>query len=196
MRDPSFRWLLPLILVAVAASACVDSGDPSPTPRAVPAVVRVAVEPPLLAADGKLRFVTTPENWIQAEDVATGTVLWTLPSRIPAAAPSLRWRLLLSEDGSSLYVQSLSDQRGLTYQGTRRVEPRTGAELANDIKLEIYWYENVVLWTALGRDGRLRMAVQRPTAAGGGYRLRTLDPLTLKLLTDEEHATPPSILRH
>jgi len=52
--------------------------------------------------------------------------------------------------------------------------------LADDIKFEDYWYENLVLWTALTQDGRLQMAIKRASAAGGGYWLRTFDPLTLK----------------
>lgn len=135
----------------------------------------------------------TTQNWLAAEDVPTGTVLWTLPTRVPAAAPSARWRVLFSNDGSSLYVQSLSDERGLTYQGTRRIRSHTGDELANDVKFETYWYENVVLWTALARDGKLQMAVKRPSAAGGGYWVRTLDPRTLRMLTDVPHADPPAM---
>lgn len=130
---------------------------------------------------------------MQAEDAATGAVLWSWPTRIPAARPTVHWRALFSHDGSSLYVQSLSSESGLTYQGTRRVEPRTGAELANDVKFEDRWYENVVLWTALGRDGKLQMAVQRPATAGGGYRLRTMDPTTLRILADASHGSPPAM---
>jgi hypothetical protein len=155
--------------------------------------VRLAVAPPLLTPDGRLRFTATPANSLVAEDVATGAVLWTLAARIPAAAPSARWRVLSSDDGNSLYVQSLSDEQGLTYQGTRRVDARTGAELANDYKMEMYWYENVVLWTALRSDGKLWMAVQRPRDAG--HWLRTMDPRTLRVLADDQHPGPPAIRR-
>ena len=124
--------------------------------------------------------------------MATGAALWTLPVRIPAAAPTARWHVVVSDDGNSVYAQSISDEPALTYQGTRRLEARTGVELANDIKFEIYWYENVVLWTAMSGDGKLHMAVQRPAAAGGGYWLRTLDPLTLKILTSVPMATRPA----
>jgi hypothetical protein len=198
MRSVSTRSFALLMLFATACTAAPASVAPSATLAPIPVAPqptvapRLAAAPPVVAPDGSLRLVTTPTNEVRAEDVATGAVLWTWPARIPAARPSVRWRLLFSNDGSSLYVQSLSDEQGLTYQGTRRVEPRTGAELANDLKFEIYWYENVVLWTALGRDGKLQMAVQRPAAAGGGYWLRTLDPLTLKILTDVPKTTPPA----
>ena len=119
--------------------------------------------------------------------------MWTLPARIPVAAPTTRWHILVSDDGNSVYAQSVSAEPGLTYQGTQRIETRTGVELANDIKFEVYWYENVVLWTALRSDGKLQMAVQRPAAAGGGYWLRTFDPLTLRMLTDVPHSGPPPV---
>lgn len=194
VRYRSLGSLVLLILAATSAcTATLETNDPSRAPSRTEATARFAVAPPLLSPDGRLRFVTTPTNEVRAEDVATGTVLWTLPVRIPAVAPSVQWRFLFSDDGSSLYVQSLSDERGLTYQGTQRIEPRTGAELANDIKFEIYWYENVVLWTALRADGKLQMAVQRPIAGGGGYWVRTLDPQTLRMLTDVPQSGPPAI---
>jgi hypothetical protein len=103
----------------------------------------------------------------------------------------MRWRIVLSDDGTSVYVQSLSDEQDLTYLGTQRIEARTGVELANDIKYEIYWYQNVVLWTAI-TQGKLQMAIERPSAGGGGYWLRTLDPLTLKVLTSVPVPTRPA----
>lgn len=189
--------LRPIVLAMLfATSACIGTpgeGGPSPTPSPPAAAVTLGVVPPLLAPDGRLRVVTTPTNWLQGEDSATGAVLWTRAGGVPAASGSVRWRVLFSADGTSLYVQSLSDERGLTYLGTRRIEPRTGAELANDLKFESYWYENVVLWTALRADGKLQMAVQRPVTAGGGYWLRTLDPRTLKTLADGRQPGPPPI---
>ncbi len=77
-----------------------------------------------------------------------------------------------------------------TYLGTRRVDARSGAELASDIKQDTYWYEDVVSWTGLRNSG-LQMAIRRAAAAGGGYRLRTLDPLTLAILADITQATAP-----
>jgi hypothetical protein len=73
--------------------------------------------------------------------------------------------------------------------GTRRIDVRSGAELANDIKQDTYWCEDVVLWTAL-RSGELQMAIRRAAAAGGGYRLRTVDPLTLAMRADITQTTP------
>jgi hypothetical protein len=194
MRDTYLRALA--LVTVIVTSACTEAppaSAPSEAPSRAPAAVRLAVAPPLLAPDGQLRFVTTVTNEVRAEDVATGTVLWTLPVRIPAAASNARWRLLISDDGTSLYAQCLSDEQDLTYQGTRRIEARTGVELASDIKFEIYWYQNIVFWTALMTNGRLQMAIRRPVTAGGGYWLRTFDPLTLKMLTDVPHTGPPAI---
>src|SRR6266704_3571633 len=39
--------------------------------------------------------------------------------------------------------------------------------------------------------GELQMAIRRAAAAGGGYRLRTLDPLTLAMRADITQTTPP-----
>jgi hypothetical protein len=194
VRDTCLRALA--LVTLIVASACTEapqSSARSEAPSRAPVAVRLAVAPPLLAPDGHLRFVTTVTNDVRAEEVATGTVLWTLPVRIPAAAPTARWRLLISDDGTSVYAQSLSDEQGLTYEGTQRIEARTGVELANDIKFEVYWYQNIVFWTALMTDGKLQMAIRRPVTAGGGYWLRTFDPLTLKMLTDVPHAGPPPI---
>jgi len=188
-----------LALVAIVATACIptpDAAPPSATPSVVPAVVAIAREPPLLAPDGALRFVSTPSNELRAEDPATGDVRWTLTHRFLAGGIPMHWRVLVSRDGASAYVQSLADGPTPTYLGTRRIDARTGAELADDLKNEIYWYENVVLWTALGRGGELRMAIVRAPAAGGGYLLRTLDPLTLKSLTEITRAAPPPIPIH
>lgn len=191
-----------VLLCAVVQTACVATPAASPVatpetnaqtqrPPPIPAVVRLAVAPPVITPDGHLRFVTTPANELQAQDAATGATLWTLPVRISAAAPTARWHILVTDDSTSVYAQSTSDAPALTYQGTRRIEARTGVELANDLKYEIYWYENVVLWTAF-TQGKLQMAIERPSAGGGGYWLRTLDPLTLKMLTSVPVATRPA----
>ena len=153
----------------------------------------LAVAPPLLTPDAQLRFVVSPANEVRAEDAATGAVRWTLGAPFLAGAATLHWRLLLTPDGASVYVQSLSDEPRLTYLGTRRIDARTGGEQANDYKFEIYWYENVVLWTALKTTGELLMAVKRPADAGGGYWVRALDPLTLKMRTDIPQPGPPAI---
>ena len=194
VRAASVLLVVLLSLIGSACEAAPQNNTETQRPSPASAAVRLAVAPPLIAPDGRLRFVTTPSNELRAEDVATGEALWTLPARIPAAAPTTRWHVLVSDDGSSVYAQSVSAEPGLTYQGTQRVEVRTGIELSNDIKFEIYWYENVVLWTALRSDGKLQMAVQRPTAAGGGYWLRTFDPLTLRMLTDVPQSGPPPVV--
>ena len=123
-------------------------------------------------------------------------VRWTLPTPAPPGDSSLRWRVLPATDGSSVYVQAVLDGGSPTYLGTRRVDARTGIELASDIKFEIYWYDNVVLWTALTPRGELQMAIERARAAGGGYRLRTFDPLTLKMLSDAPQPTAPVLPVH
>lgn len=153
--------------------------------------MRLAVAPPLVAPNGQVRIVTTPANQVRAEVVATGETLWTLPARIPDRAASAQWRVLFSTNSADLFVQNLSDQAGLTYQGTRRIEANTGTELANDFKMEVYWYENVVLWTAVRSDGKLLMAVHRPR--GAGYWVRTLDPERLRVIADVPHVLPPPI---
>jgi outer membrane protein assembly factor BamB len=195
-RISSWSIALPILVAAACTGApagVTPSAATSPilgAPR--PAVaLRLAAAPPVVAPDGSLRFVTTPSNELRAEDVATGTVRWTVSARIPASAPTMRWRIVVSDDGGSVYVQSLSDEQDLTYLGTQRIDARTGVELANDIKYEIYWYQNVVLWTAF-TQGKLQMAIERPPAGGGGYWLRTLDPLTLKMLTSVPVATRPA----
>lgn len=105
-------------------------------------------------------------------------------------------RVLVSADSASVYVQLVrADGQSPTYLGTRRVDARTGVVLADDIKFEVYWYENLVLWTALTQDGRLLMAIKRASAAGGGSWLRTFDPLTLKMLTDVRQSTTPAAPR-
>ena len=188
----SLRSLVLPIVVTLACTATPEGGTPTGKPSTTPAVARVAVAPPLLAPDGQVRFVTSVSNEVRAEDPATGAVRWTLPTPLLAGGSPMHWRLLVSDDGSSVHVQSVADGRSPTYLGTRRVDARTGAELATDIKFEIYWYENVVLWTALTHGGGLQMAIERAPAAGGGYRLRTFDPLTLKMLTDVPQAAPPA----
>jgi hypothetical protein len=194
MSGMPLRLLVLLTLsVASACSATPQNDARTETPRQTPAAkLRLAVAPPLLARDGRSRFVTTPANAIQAEDVATGAVLWTLPPRF-LAGTTMRWRLLLSDDGASIYVQNLSDERDLTYLGTQRVDARTGVELANDFKFEIYWYQNIVLWTALKPGGELLMAVERAAAGGGGHWLRTFDPFTLKMRMSVPQSGPPPI---
>jgi hypothetical protein len=196
MRRISWSLALP-VLVAIACTGAPTSDTPSATTSPIlgaprPAVApRLAAAPPFVAPDGSLRFVTTPTNELRAEDIAAGTLAWTLSARIPASAPTMRWRIVVSDDSGSVYVQSLSDEQGLTYLGTQRIEARTGIELANDFKYEIYWYQNVVLWTAF-TQGKLQMAIERPPAGGGGYWLRSLDPLTLKMLTSMPMATRPA----
>jgi len=185
-----------VVLTLVVTSACTavsQSAAETQTPSLAPIALSLAVAPPLLTRDGQLRFVVTPANEIRAEDVATGALRWTLGPRILAGAATMRWRLLLTPDGTTIYVQSLSDEPALTYLGTRRIDTRTGVEQANDYKFEIYWYENVVLWTALKTTGELLMAVKRPADAGGGYWVRALDPLTLKMRTDIPQPGPPAI---
>src|SRR5688572_2197969 len=117
-----------LSLVGSACEAAPEKITQTQRPSPAPAAVRLAAAPPLIAPDGRLRFVTTSANELRAEDVATGVALWTLPARIPVAAPTTRWHVLVSDDGNSVYAQSVSAEPGLTYQGTQRIETRTGVE--------------------------------------------------------------------
>jgi hypothetical protein len=190
MRVSSQVFLL--LMVVAAGCTAGEGGIPTGQSTTMPSVARLAASPPLVGHDGQARFVTTASNEVRAEDAVTGAVRWTLPTPVLAGS-SLHWRLLAAGDGSSVFVQAVLDGRSPTYLGTRRVDARTGVELASDIKFEMYWYENVVLWTALTDGGGLQMAIQRANAAGGGYRLRTFEPLTLKMLTDVEQPAPPAL---
>ncbi len=155
------------------------------------ATIRLASEPPLFSPDGRLHFVlSTLANELRAEDVATGALRWTLSQPLRPDRSPMRWRVVVSDDGTSVYVQMLYDAGTPTYLGTRRIDAGSGAELANDIKQDAYWYEDVVLWTALRNSG-LQMSIRRAAAAGGGFRLRTLDPLTLAIRADAAPATAP-----
>jgi hypothetical protein len=193
MRGRSLQWLVLLAVIATSCTAAPDISGPAVRTSTAPSVARLAGPPPLLRPGGQVRFVTTVSNEVRAEDAATSVVRWTLPTPVLASGSSLYWRVLPSDDGLSVYVQAVLDGRSPTYLGTRRIDARTGVELASDIKFEVYWYENVVLWTALTYDGRLQMAIERALAAGGGYRLRTFDPLTLKMLTDVPQPAPPAL---
>jgi hypothetical protein len=194
MRGVPLRaFVLLTFVVTATCTATHENGTQTQSPLQTAAAVRLAVSPPLIAPDGRSRFVATSANEIRAEDAATGAVRWTLPPRLPAGGTTMRWRLLVSDDGASVYVQGVSDERDLTYLGTRRVDARTGVELANDYKYEIYWYQNIVLWTAVKPGGELLMAVERPAAAGGGHWLRTFDPLTLKMRTSVPQSGPPPV---
>ena len=196
MRDVPMRVLVVLTLVLTfACTAIPQSTAETQTPSRTPIALSLAVAPPLLTPDGQRRLVVSPANEVRAEDVATGAVRWTLGPPIQAGAATMRWRLLLTPDGSTVYVQSLSDEPRLTYLGTRRIDTRTGVEQANDYKFEIYWYENVVHWTALRRDAELQMAITRAPAGGGGSYFRTFDPLTLAIRSEIAQAGPPSTPR-
>ena len=192
MTETSVRSLVLLTLFATACSSTPHVMTPSGTPPVASATIRLASEPPLFSPDGRLHFVlSTPSNELRAEDAATGTVRWTLSQPPLPDGSQKSWRVLVSDDGASVYVQSLHDAGTPTYLGTRRIDARTGAESASDIKQDTYWYEDVVLWTALRGGGELQMAIRRAAAAGGGYRLRTLDPLTLAIRADITQAAAP-----
>jgi hypothetical protein len=150
MRDKSLPVLVLLVVVA-AGCALPDVSTPAGQSPTTPSVARLAAPPPLVGPDGHVQFVTTGSNEVRAEDPATGAVRWTLSHPLLPGAPRMHWRILVSNDGSSVYVQSVADAPSPTYLGTRRIDARTGVELANDIKYEIYWYDNVVLWTAADR---------------------------------------------
>ena len=180
------------VITLCACSAITTApGSGTASPGASPAPVALSTEPPLLVAGG-LRLRVGASD-LRAEDATTGQLRWSL-ERVPLpGADTMRWRVLGSRDGSFVYAQLVADRGSSpSYLGTRRIDARTGAELASDVKDEIWWFENVVLWTALDPAGRLVMAVERAARAGGGYRLRTLDPLTLAIRTDDPLTVPPS----
>ncbi len=192
MTTTVVRCLVLSTLLATACSSTPQITTPSGTPAVASATIRLASEPPLFSPDGRLHFVlSTLANELRAEDVATGALRWTLSQPLRPDQSPMRWRVVVSDDGASVYVQMLYDAGTPTYLGTRRIDVRSGAILANDIKQDTYWYEDVVLWTALRSGGELQMAIRRAAAAGGGYRLRTLDPLTLAMRADITQTTPP-----
>lgn len=195
MRRVSIRSLILLAVVTTACVAAPEVSTPTGKPSTTSATARLAVATPLLAPDGQTRFISSgPE--VRAEDPVTGSVRWRLGAPLLPGGSAMDSRVLVSADSASVYVQLVrADGQSPTYLGTRRVDARTGAVLADDIKFEDYWYENLVLWTALTQDGRLQMAIKRASAAGGGYWLRMFDPLTLKMLTDVRQSTTPAAPR-
>jgi len=181
-----------LLVVLLTAACCTDRSVTETRTQiasAGSAALQLASEPPL--ATPWFRLVLTNTNDLQAVEVATGRVLWTLDHRDPGGR-QMHWRVLAAHDGASIYVQLVALSGSPTYLGTRRIDAQSGKELAADIKNEIYWYENVVHWTALRSGGELQMAITRASAAGGGSRLRTFDPVTLAMRSDIAQAGPPS----
>lgn len=178
-----------LVGAACGSGAACPALTPAASPggRATPpsSALRLAGEPPLLTPDGRLRLVTIGTE-LRAEEAATGAPRWNLVQPPSNGGSTLHWRALVSLDGASIYVQTVADANGPspTYLGTRRIDARSGTALADDVKSERYWYENVVLWTALLPTGELQMAVARAPLGGGGIRVRTVDPLSLALRSE------------
>jgi hypothetical protein len=136
MRGRSFQWLVLLAVIVTSCTAAPDISGPAVRTSTAPSVARLAGPPPLLGPGGQVRFVTTVSNEVRAEDAATSAVRWTLPTPVLASGSALHWRLLPSDDALSVYVQAVLDGRSPTYLGTRRIDARTGVELASDIKFE------------------------------------------------------------
>jgi len=189
VRSLSHVTVLTLALLACMPMATMP-GSPSAT-AAITRVARAASEPPVVSPDGQVRFIVNTLGELVLQEASSGVTRWTLPHVLLAGREAMKWRVLVSNDGASVYAQSVTDKGTPTYLGTRRLDLRTGAELASDIKREDYWYDNVVLWMSLTAQGELQMAIARAQAAGGGYRLRTLDPQTLAVLRDVAIANRP-----
>ncbi len=185
-----------LFALLLAGAACTSAAPHAPSSLASQIAqpsasvgACLATEPPVTIAG--LRVIAGRSE-LRAEDTATGELRWSLERTLLPGADTMRWRILAAQDGMSLWVQLIGDAAGSpSYLGTRRIDAQNGAQPASDIKDEIWWYDNVVLWTAVDSGGQLRMALLRPAAAGGGYRIRTLDPLTLAIRNDITRTTPP-----
>jgi hypothetical protein len=95
-------------------------------------------------------------------------------------------------DGQMLYVYAHSakvddhgDQRNL-YLGMASVALRDAVVRGDDIKMEIYWFDNRIEWLRTSPDGRrLYVFLERTGSANPkGHYLRRLDPSTLHVLAE------------
>ena len=118
-----------------------------------------------------------------------------------AAAKSLDESVVVtasfSPDGQLLYVHAqmtrVDDQGDPRdqYLGMAAVAVRDAVVRGDDIKMEIYWYENRVKWTRTSADGRwLYVFLERTGSANPkGHYLRRLDASTLKVLAERRFDT-------
>jgi hypothetical protein len=95
-------------------------------------------------------------------------------------------------DGQMLYVHTQTakiddqgEQRNL-YLGMAAVTLRDAVVRGDDIKMEIYWFDNRIEWLRASPDGRwLYVFLERTGGANPkGHYLRRLDPVTLHVLAE------------
>jgi surface antigen len=99
---------------------------------------------------------------------------------------------IFSPDGETLYIYASKtkvDDQGEPsnqYLGMAAVALRDAAVRGDDIKMEIYWFDNRIEWVRASADGRwLYVFLERTgRAEPKGHYLRRLDPSTLRLLAE------------
>lgn len=134
-----------------------------------------------MIGDVRIDVAPGPRNEVVVQDTGSGAILW----RLAGWTETARWHVLPSADARTVYIQQLRP-RTPTYLGTQTLDLRTGARLADDVKQELYWYENVVHWTALLPSGDLEMLVER----SGRFEVRRLDGRDLKILATRSVPSP------
>jgi hypothetical protein len=99
---------------------------------------------------------------------------------------------VFSPDGQTLYLyanKTKVDDQGEPsnqYLGMAAVAIRDAAVRGDDIKMEIYWFDNRIEWVRASADGRwLYVFLERTgRAEPKGHYLRRLDPSTLRVLAE------------
>jgi hypothetical protein len=99
---------------------------------------------------------------------------------------------IFSPDGETLYIYASKtkvDDQGEPsnqYLGMAAVALRDAAVRGDDIKMEIYWFDNRIEWVRASGDGRwLYVFLERTgRAEPKGHYLRRLDPSTLRVLAE------------
>jgi hypothetical protein len=184
------------------------------------AEVRSRLVPALaLSPDGRQLAIVqawgccVPNGTIWLVDANTGALISQRTFARPASfldqllAPSVAMAKSLDEfvvvsatfapGGEMLYVHARTakvddqgDQKSL-YLGMAAVRLRDGVVRGDDIKMEIYWFDNRIEWVRASPDGRwLYVFLERTGSANPkGHYLRRLDASTLKVLAERRFDT-------
>jgi len=104
---------------------------------------------------------------------------------------------IFSPDGQTLYIyahMAKVDDQGEPrnqYLGMAAVALRDAVVRGDDIKMEIYWFDNRIEWVRTSPDGRwLYVFLERTGRADPkGHYLRRLDPSTLRVLAERPFDT-------
>jgi hypothetical protein len=179
------------------------------------AVVRSRLVPGLaLSPDGRQLAIVrawgccVPNGTIWLVDASTGALISQRTFARPASfldhflAPSVAVAKSLDESvvvtatfapsGEMVYVHARTaqvddqgDQKNL-YLGMAAVKLADGVVRGDDIKMEIYWFDNRIDWVRASPDGRwLYVFLERTGGANPkGHYLRRLDPTTLHVLAE------------